>query len=86
MSTIQHSYLRSGAGKDTWKAPLRQPQGWKSETSVIAGSSSETFRGVKFAACLLHQSVESDRIAISSSIPEGSECSSFFLMPLLPDI
>lgn len=40
------------------KHHLAQPQGWRSERSVIAGSSSGTLRGVPFAACLLYQSAE----------------------------
>lgn len=38
----------------------------------------KTFQGVKLAACLLHQSVQSPRTAISTSVPEASEWSFLF--------
>lgn len=78
------------ASRAAWgRTPIKAPPGWAqgccSEMSAIAGSS-ETLQGVRLAACLLQQNTQSARTAISTSVPEASEWSSFFLMPLLPDV
>lgn len=84
---VQHSHLRSCAEKDTRKAPLKTVTGLEvryqcSSWKLWHQKHSEVLN-LQLVCCI---SVQSGRLAISSSVPEASEHSSLFIAPLLPVI